>query len=97
MIRETHKGRKIQISKGRSWGYAAVKLNGVNLGDHIGTEAAALAWVVGQIDSIDQEPVNGERWGAEWYAPGTFEVCENGHPRGVEQPCEHFYCKRQAA
>lgn len=97
MIRETYKGRKIQIGKGKEWGYVNVKLNGTSLGDHPGTEAAALAWVTGWIDTIDSKPVDGDRWSAEWYAPGTFEICENGHPRGVDQSCEHFYCKERAA
>lgn len=92
MKRETYKGRKLQTTKGTDYGYSRAKINGVDLGRHLGSEDAAMAWMKGQIDFIDQEDINGDRWAAEWYAPGTFELCENDHPKVIGGECLHSYC-----
>lgn len=96
MIRETYKGRKIRITRGRdgNYGRALVTLNGVPNGSHLGSEEDALDHVRRTIDHIDTEPVNGDRWPAVWYAPGTFELCDNGHPREIGGTCRHSYCNR---
>lgn len=39
-----------------------------------------------------QGPVVDGRWGAYMYAPGTHELCEQGHAKAVGGPCRHNYC-----
>ena len=100
MITETYKGRKIKVSKGREWGTLRVLVNSVDTGSRTGTdERAPLADVRATIDLIDQDPMpDGSRWGAEWYAPGTFELCAEGtHPMAIGGPCRHPYCERNAS
>jgi hypothetical protein len=52
--------------------------------------AGQRAW----IDVIDQDPiVDGDRWAAHWYAPGTYRLCEEGlHPVALEGECRHVTC-----
>ena len=78
-------------------GNLAVIVNGVNVGyNWTGTDQGkAMAQLRAQIDFIDREPVNGNRWGATWYAPGTFTLCESGHPVALGGQCEHFTCRRE--
>lgn len=99
MIRETYKGRKLTARKGREWGSVAVTCNGVPVATPSGRDLGkALDYVKATIDFCDREPVNGDRWGPEWYAPGTFEMCPEGiHPQVIGGPCEHSTCKRKAA
>jgi hypothetical protein len=97
MIRETYKGRKLKVVKGRGadYGYSRATLNSVDLGKHMGDEAAALRWMKGTIDHADQVGMGGGRYGAEWYAPGTFELNEHGHvvtPGGI---CSCGYCEER--
>lgn len=94
MITETYKGRKIRIVKGRGndFGYSRVTLNGTELGKWLGDEARVLQSLHGYIDVADRTGINGDKYGVEWYAPGTFEVCENGHPKEIGGECLHSYC-----
>lgn len=94
MITETYKGRKIRIVKGRGrdFGYSRVTLNGTELGKWLGDEARVLQSLHGYIDVTDRTGINGDKYGAEWYAPGTFELCENGHPKEIGGECLHSYC-----
>jgi hypothetical protein len=99
MITETYKGRKIRVRKGREWGTVAATVNGVGVSTACcyGDQAKAAGQIRAQVDHIDREPVNGERWGAEWYAPGTFEMCPAGyHPMVIGGPCEHFTCRSES-
>ena len=97
MITETYKGRKLKVKKGREWGTLIGTVNGTPATWPTGRdEAAAMAAMRSQIDYIDREPVNGERWGAEWYAPGTYTMCGEGiHPVALGGECQHFTCKRR--
>lgn len=95
MITETYKGRKIRIVKGRGrdFGYSRVTLNGTELGKWQGDESKVQGRIRGSIDGVDAVGgINGDKYGVEWYAPGTFEVCENGHPKEIGGECLHSYC-----
>ena len=74
MLTETYKGRKIRVKRGREWGTVAATVNGAHAATSncYGDQAKAVEQIRAQIDFVDLEPVNGERWGAEWYAPGTY-------------------------
>ena len=98
MLSETYQGRKLKVKKGREWGTLVGSVNGTPVTWPTGRdETATLAQIKAQIDWIDQEPVNGERWGAEWYAPGTYAICERSgiHPVALGGECQHFTCKRE--
>jgi hypothetical protein len=95
MIRETYKGRKIVVKKGRNWGTLSATVNGEYGSERIGsTEEAVASDVRATIDFIDRDPVpDGSRWGAHWYAPGTYELCAEGiHPQQIGGPCRHPTC-----
>jgi hypothetical protein len=95
MVTETYRGRKIQARKGREWGTALVTVGGEPASWPMTTDLqAAVDGVKATIDFVDREPfVNGDRWGAHWYAPGTYEMCDAGiHPRDVGGQCRHTSC-----
>lgn len=94
MITETYQGRKIRIVKGRGqdFGYSRVTLNGTDLGRWQGDENKVQGRIRGSIDAVVADGINGNKYGAEWYAPGTFELCENGHPKEIGDECLHSYC-----
>ena len=97
MLTETYKGRKLQARKGSDWGTLRVTVNGELVATPTGRdERAALDQLHRDIDWIDERPVDGNRWGAYWYAPGTYTMCdEDLHPVALGGKCEHFTCKRK--
>lgn len=95
MIHETYKGRKLKVVKGHEYGYARAFVNGVALGRQMGTEVDALKWMKAAIDSVDEVGVGSGRYGAEWYAPGTFELCDEGHAKEIGGECGHEWCVKQ--
>lgn len=97
MLTETYKGRRLRAQRGQQWGTLAVKVNGQLVATLTSRdEAAALAQLRRDIDWIDQEPVNGDRWAAYWYAPGTYQLCPEGlHPVALGGLCQHFTCRRR--
>jgi hypothetical protein len=97
MIRETYNGRKLIARKGSEWGRFEVTCNGQLVSFGTGRDLApALGPVRRQIDAIDAEPVNGDKWGPWWYAPGSYEMCpEEIHPQEIGGQCQHFTCKRK--
>lgn len=96
MLTETYRGRRIRITKGRQWGTLAVTINGTRWTDQTSLdEAAVMADTRRWIDMIDREPVNGERWPAYWYAPGTYTLCAEGHPVALGGQCTHSWCRQQ--
>ena len=99
MITETYRGRKLKARKGAEWGTVVVTCNGEPVSWPMGTDPArALAPVKAQIDGIDLEPVNGDRWGAHWYAPGSYEMCPEGiHPQETGGQCQHSTCVAKRA
>jgi hypothetical protein len=99
MITETYRGRKIKARKGREWGTILLTCNGEDIGSRDGTDLSkAVASVKAWIDFIDLKPVNGDRWSAHWYAPGTYEMCPEGiHPQEIGGQCQHSSCVAKRA
>ena len=99
MIRETYKGRKLTARKGRQWGTVEVTVNGEHVWQVTSRdETAEVASVKRWIDSVDAKPVDGNAWGAHWYAPGTYEMCPKEiHPQEIGGQCQHFTCIRDRA
>ncbi len=94
MIRETYKGRKLKVVKtrGADWGYARLTVNGVDQGKYLGDEANALRSAKGTIDHADEVGVGSARYADHWYAPGTYELCDNGHAQEIGGLCGHSFC-----
>ena len=103
VLSETYRGRhvRVQSAKGQHGEQTFdVRVNGkpaafaMRYGPDAGAEI--LAQIKRELDHIDERAAAGD-WGWEphYYAPGTYEVCEYGHPRGIGQPCSHFYCVRE--
>jgi hypothetical protein len=99
MKTETYKGRKLKVVKARGadFGYTRVTLNGTDMGKHLGDEDAALSWLRGSIDFADEVGVSSGRMGNEWYAPGTFDLCDEGHAKEIGGECGHHWCVSQRA
>ncbi|MFD9442100.1 hypothetical protein [Streptomyces sp. NPDC060001] len=99
MKRETYKGRKIKVVAGRGNGFGRtrVTLNGVELGSWMGDEDKTLRSIRGSIDHADEVGVSSARYGAEWYAPGTYELCDEGHAKEIGGECGHSWCVEQRA
>jgi len=97
MLTETYKGRRLKVKKGREWGTLVGTCNGTPVTWPVSRdEAAAMDGLRGQVDWIDREPVNGARWGAEWYAPGTYTMCEEDlHPVAIGGKCQHPSCAKR--
>ena len=97
MLTETYKGRRLRVQRGCDWGTLRVMVNGQLVATPLGRdEAQALAQLRRDVDFIDREPVNGNRWDAHWYAPGTYEMCGEGlHPVTPGGQCQHFMCRRR--
>jgi len=99
VLTETYKGRKLKVARGREWGTLTGSVNGTPVSWPISRdEAAVLADLRNQVDWIDREPVDGARWGAEWYAPGAYAICERSgiHPVALGGQCRHPYCIKAA-
>ncbi|MBT2412699.1 hypothetical protein J7I94_19395 [Streptomyces sp. ISL-12] len=99
MKRETYKGRKIKVVAGRGadWGYTRITLNGVDMGKWTQSEDEALRSTRGTIDHADEVGASSGRYSAEWYAPGTYELCDEGHAKEIGGECGHHYCIAQRA
>lgn len=97
MLTETYKGRKLKVTKGREWGTLVGTCNGTPVAWPISRdEAACMQGIRSQIDWIDERPVDGGRWGTEWYAKGTYTICERSgiHPVALGGACLHPYCQQ---
>lgn len=99
MKRETYKGRKIKVVAGRgaNWGYTRITLNGVDMGKWMQSEDEALRSTRSTIDHADEVGVSSAHYGAEWYAPGSYEMCEEGHAKEIGGACGHHWCEEQRA
>jgi hypothetical protein len=95
MIRETYKGRRLKVVKNRDTGGLAGSINGHLMPARYGVpEQEVIEQFHRDIDFVDQAPVDGGRWGAYMYAPGTYELCEKGlHPKAIGEPCLHKSCR----
>lgn len=96
MIRETYKGRALKVVKDRNGGLVG-SINGQPMPAEYGTsEQKVIEQFHRDIDHVDQAPIDGGRWGAYMYAPGTYELCEEGlHPKAIGEPCRHSYCQQK--
>ncbi|MEU1074353.1 MULTISPECIES: hypothetical protein [unclassified Streptomyces] len=99
MKTETYKGRTIKVVAGRgaNWGYTRITLNGVDMGTWMQSENEALRSTRGTIDHADEVGVSSARYGAEWYAPGTYELCDEGHAKEIGGECGHSWCAERRA
>lgn len=95
MIRETYKGRALKVVKDGSGGLTG-SINGQPMPTRYAPEQAIIEQFRRDIDLVDEAPVDGNRWGAYMYAPGTYEMCDNGHPKVIGEPCRHGYCQQAA-
>lgn len=95
MIRETYKGRKLQVVKAGS-GLVGF-INGQPMPARYGVpEREIIEQFHRDINYVNQLPIDGGRWGAYMYAPGTYELCENDHAKAPGEPCRHSYCQQAA-
>ena len=93
MIRETYKGRKLKVVKGADCGLVG-SINGQPMPTRYGVpEQEIIEQFHRDIDLVDRTPINGG-YGAYMYAPGTYELCEEGHPKVIGEQCRHSYCQR---
>lgn len=97
MIVETYKGCKIRAVKGKGWewGRTRIVLNGVEQGTYEGDEAKAINSVKATIDHAEKTGPAEARYGAEWYAPGTYTLCPEGHVTAIGGVCGHHWCVAQ--
>ncbi|MEO3974427.1 hypothetical protein [Streptomyces sp. CAU 1734] len=95
MKHATYKGRKLKTVKGSDYGYVRYYVNGVDKGRHQGNEESALDYMRRIVDFADEVGVGSGRMTAEWYAPGTFDTCEHGHPKEIGEECPHTWCVEQ--
>lgn len=97
MKTETYKGRKLKVvaGRGRDFGRTRAVINGAEQGTHLGDEEAALKWLRGGVDHADEVGVASGRYGPHWYAPGTYELCDEGHAKPLGGLCGHDWCVKQ--
>lgn len=94
MKTETYRGRRLKAlrGRGRDSGYTLGWVGGVEKIRHLGDEDGALRSLRGFVDHADEVGVASGRYGAEWYAPGTYELCGHGHAKPLDGLCGHPYC-----
>ena len=97
MITETYKGRKLKVAKSRDTGGLVGSINGQPMPTRYGVpEQEVIEQFHRDINFVDQRPIDGGRWGAYMYAPGTYEMCADGtHPMAVGGPCRHSHCQEK--
>lgn len=97
MISTTFNGCKIKVraGKGKTWGRMSATLNGQDFYTvEKFDEAKAVAEIERMVTFVNAEPVDGNRWSANYYAPGTYELCDAGlHPREIGGQCTHATCQ----
>lgn len=94
---EKYSGCKIKVRAGRkaTWGQMFAEVNGeffptVEKFD----ESKAIAEIKRTLGLVHSAPIDGDRWPASYYAPGTFELCDKGiHPREIGGKCTHSTCQ----
>jgi hypothetical protein len=96
VLAETYRGRRIRArpTSDRWQGRRHEGLvNGEPTGDRDPDPHKVLACLRAWIDFIDRDPVvDGGRWPAHWYAPGTYHLCPDGHPVAPDGACRHTWC-----
>jgi hypothetical protein len=97
MMTEKYNGCKIKVRAGRkaTWGRMLAEVNGESFPTvEQFDEAKAIAEIKRTLDHVHAAPVDGDRWPASYYAPGTYTLCGSGHPVAVEGSCTHSTCNR---
>lgn len=92
MIQETYNGRKLKVVKGGEGGTGLTgSINGQPMPARYGVpQREVIEDLRRDIDFVDQSPIDGGRWRPYMYAPGTYELCEEGlHPKVMGEPCLH--------
>jgi hypothetical protein len=93
MTRETYKGRKLKVVKGEHGGLVG-SINGQPMPTEYGVTAEKIiAQFHRDIDLVDERPIDGGS-GEYMYAPGTYELCAEGHAKAIGGACRHSYCRR---
>lgn len=96
MLTETYRGCKIRVRSGRKadFGNMFATLNGESVPcfeKH--DEHKAMESIKRLVDEVNSGPVDGGRWAASYYIPGTFEMCPEGmHPQAIGGECMHPCC-----
>jgi hypothetical protein len=96
---ETYKGRKLKVigGRGRDRGYVLTYVNGVVFSKSCESQDSALRILRSYVDAVDAKPIDGSKWAHHWYAPGTYELCQDGHPREIGGECRHPCCADERA
>lgn len=96
MLTETYGGCKIKVRAGRKadFGRMFATLNGEAVPCYENRdEHKALESIKRLVDEVNSQPVDGGRWAASYYAPGTYEMCPEGmHPQAIGGECTHPCC-----
>jgi hypothetical protein len=74
VIRQACKGRSMKVSKGTGRGPCPA------VSCYSTTQREGLAQITATIDEAGGKPADGGKWGARWYAPGTYYLRRAGHP-----------------
>ena len=97
MITDTFNGCKIKVKAGRGqhWGEMFAFVNGERFSvSERRDEAEAVAEIKRVLAPIHAEPIDGDRWAAHCYPPGSYEMCDEGlHPREIGGQCTHVTCQ----
>jgi hypothetical protein len=97
MRTETHSGCKIKVRAGRgaTWGQMSATVNGQPFPVvEKFNEDKAISEIKRTLDHVHSAPIDGDRWPASYYAPGTYELCDEGiHPREIGGTCTHSTCQ----
>ncbi|MET0423627.1 MAG: hypothetical protein ABW046_07125 [Actinoplanes sp.] len=102
MITTTFNGCTIKVRTGKTtaaWGQMTALVNGKPFPVvEKFNEAKAVTEIEQLLTRVHAEPVDGDRWPASYYTPGTFELCDEGiHPREIGGKCTHSTCQGGAA
>lgn len=98
MITKKFDGCTIKVRAGRgrdSWGQMTALVNDepfpvVEKFD----ETVAVAEIQRDLTRIHAAPIDGASWPAHFYAPGSYELCDEGiHPREIGGQCTHVTCQ----
>jgi len=86
---------RVRAGKGAESGRMIVTVNGESFPTvEKFDEAKAVAEIERDLADIHSEPIDGDRWPAHFYAPGTYELCDAGiHPREIGGQCKHATCQ----
>ncbi len=98
MMTEKFNGCTIKVKSGKTRATRGTMVTLVN-GQHFPVvekfdEAKALEEIKRTLAPIHAAPIDGGRWNAHYYAPGTYELCDKEiHPREIGGQCRHFTCQ----